>query len=190
MSRPSPRPRPRIRRRPTPGAAATLPLLLAPALAGALGVHGLELELASEGPYRVVTATYAAGTPAPDADVVVEAPGGDTEGAWQTGRTDPMGRFVFAPDRDGEWRVTVDDGQGHRAVLTFSVTPASEEGGGEARVVEETPPHDHDAPREALNAPPVPAEGPGGGGRFWQLATGLSLIAGLTGMAYGVTARR
>jgi len=41
--------------------------------------------------------------------------------AFQTGRTDQNGRFLFFPDKRGEWKVIVNDGMGHQLVLKTNV---------------------------------------------------------------------
>jgi nickel transport protein len=46
-------------------------------------------------------------------DVAVFAPD-DTETPYQEGCSDRNGCFAFVPDTNGIWRVTVDDGMGHR----------------------------------------------------------------------------
>jgi hypothetical protein len=158
-----------------------------PGLEGEGRAHGLELSLQVEGTRRVLTASYASGVPAGDAEVVLSAPpmegGVAEEGAvWQRGRTDPLGRFIFAPDRPGRWRITVDDGQGHRATVAFSV------GDPEPVVtVDSSAPHPEGRPGPGTAGA---GAGAGPGLRLWQLATGVSLIAGLTGVAYGLAARR
>lgn len=184
---------------PLPRLPCLMVLALAPLLLGAAVVHGIELSLATDGALRTVVARYASGDPAVDADVVVTAPGDeapagegrDGDPAWQTGRTDPEGRFTFTADRPGLWRVSVDDGQGHRAVLSFTVAPAesaedsaSDGGAVSVDVDDRSDPHTHEANAGATaGEPDVPT-------RFWQLVAGVSLIGALTGVAYGVAARR
>lgn len=162
--------------------------------------HGLALTLEVQGEHRIVTATYASGAPASNADVVVRAPaegGGASDGApavgsdvWQEGRTDPRGRFIFAPERPGEWQVVVDDGQGHRATLVVSVAAPSAEPEVEARARTAA----SSVAASEVGASPEVRSGDAAGGpigdRFWQLVAGLGLIAGLTGGAYGIAARR
>ena len=40
---------------------------------------------------------------------------------FQTGRTDRNGRFLFYPDKMGDWKVVVSDGMGHRLALKTNV---------------------------------------------------------------------
>ncbi len=80
---------------------------------------------------------------------------------FQTGTTDRRGYFSFVPEGEGAWRVAVDDEEGHRRELTVSVPRAF-------------------AGSAAPAAPP----------RWERLLAGLALIAGATGVLYGVAARR
>lgn len=43
----------------------------------------------------------------------------DLEGKlpFQSGRTDRNGRFLFYPDKAGDWKIIVNDGMGHRLTL-------------------------------------------------------------------------
>lgn len=67
-----------------------------------------------------VTAQYDDGNPISYAKVEIKGPESDT--AFQTGHTDRNGLFMFIPDGAGTWRVTVDDGLGHKLVLAEQVT--------------------------------------------------------------------
>ena len=40
---------------------------------------------------------------------------------FQSGRTDRNGRFLFLPDRAGEWQVTIKDGMGHQVIISTIV---------------------------------------------------------------------
>jgi len=40
---------------------------------------------------------------------------------FQNGRTDAEGSFAFLPDTPGEWRIVVNDGNGHGLATTFTV---------------------------------------------------------------------
>ena len=46
----------------------------------------------------------------------------DSKFAAQTSRTDEQGRISFIPDSIGEWRVIVNDGQGHQCEAKINVT--------------------------------------------------------------------
>ena len=46
----------------------------------------------------------------------------DDKIAFQTMRTDELGRVAFAPDKKGQWHVVVSDTQGHRAEAKINVT--------------------------------------------------------------------
>lgn len=79
----------------------------------------------------------------------------DAKSEFQNGRTAASGTFAFVPDRPGEWRAIVDDEIGHRVEHRMTIAEA---GGGNSSAT---------APR-------------------WQnIVTGLAIIAGLTGVAYG-----
>lgn len=40
---------------------------------------------------------------------------------FQSGRTDRNGRFLFCPDKTGDWKVVVNDGMGHRLALKTNI---------------------------------------------------------------------
>ena len=46
----------------------------------------------------------------------------DSKFAVQSGRTDEQGRFAFIPDVSGEWRVIVQDEEGHRCEAKINIT--------------------------------------------------------------------
>ncbi len=71
---------------------------------------------------RAVVFRYEDGTPLADAEANVYGPG-DAEAAWE-GFADMEGRVAFVPDREGVWRVVVDDGLGHRAEARIEVDAA------------------------------------------------------------------
>ena len=67
----------------------------------------------------VVEFRYTTDEPMSYAAITVQAPGETI--TFQTGRTDPSGRFAFIPDRNGAWTVTADDGMGHVSTATVPV---------------------------------------------------------------------
>lgn len=80
--------------------------------------HGVRHSV-SEGA-MAVTATYDDGSPMAFCDVSVFS-SVDPDEPYQTGSTDPAGRFAFVPDTNGSWRVTVDDGMGHAMTAEVNV---------------------------------------------------------------------
>lgn len=161
--------------------------------------HGINVVLERRGDLVVATCRYDGGIPVRDAEVVVQAPGGD--GVFQTGRTDAQGRFAFVPAGAGEWQVMVDDGVGHRRTARIAIAPPENAA---ALASAEMPPNMGGAeepmdefatggtPGEAEHAasPDRPlAAGAGDDTLPWRLATGLSLLLGVAGFAYGYTAR-
>lgn len=137
-------------------AAALLWLLLLPPLA--LG-HGIELR-GGQGPAAWVRGEYSGGEPMSFVKARVLRPDGQTH---QVGNTDAQGRFAWLPDRDGRWRVVLDDGQGHHGEI-----------GLDWREVE----------RPAATQP-VGGDGGLAGQPLWVRATwGLSLILWLSGLAF------
>ena len=77
-----------------------------------------------------VEATYDDGSPMAFCDVSVFSPG-EPASEYQTGITDPRGRFAFVPDTNGVWKVTVDDSMGHMVTAEIAVGPEGiTQGGG------------------------------------------------------------
>jgi nickel transport protein len=142
-----------------------------PVIGGELAAHGISVVVERTGDAWVVTARYDGGVPMAGADVVIHGPG--AESVYQEGRTDPGGRFVFMPSGPGEWRVRVDDGMGHRRTVRTMVQAA------DPTLVGAEP--DWTALTGSVAAD--------GGTGPWRFATGLSLLLGLTGFAYGFSAR-
>jgi hypothetical protein len=139
-------------------------------------VHGFTIRLTWEGRVVVATCHYDGGTPVTGAHVTLYSPGNDAP--YQTGITDPAGVFVFLPNSPGEWRLAVDDGMGHRreariqAAMAEGAVPSSDGDGPVRRV--------SDYSHTESSGAELP----------WKLFAGLGLIVGLTGFAYGFTARR
>ena len=80
--------------------------------------HGVQGRISSQKAI-MVESEYDDGEPISYAAVEVYGPMGKI--AFQTGRTDQNGRFLFFPDKGGEWKVIVNDGMGHQLVLKTSV---------------------------------------------------------------------
>ncbi|MFP3869187.1 MAG: hypothetical protein ACLFUU_13720 [Desulfobacteraceae bacterium] len=79
--------------------------------------HGVEGRLESGG--VVIGAYYQGGEVMCHARVTVQAP--DSDQTFQRGNTDRNGRFAFAPDRPGNWRLVIADDMGHRLNYEVSV---------------------------------------------------------------------
>lgn len=164
--RPAPRPRPgggaglaciaRIAR------AAGLLWLLLPA--PALG-HGMELS-AGHGPAAWARGEYSGGEPMSFVKARVLDPDGQTH---QVGNTDAQGRFAWLPDREGRWRVALDDGQGHRGEVGLDWRPGS---------------------GPAAEQPPADQAGPASQPLASRIVWGLSLIFWLSGLAFWRLGRR
>ena len=136
--------------------------------------HGLSIDIRIESPNVIVQAEYSGGQPTSGAAITVLAVG--REDPFQKGTCDPSGRFVFLPDKAGEWTVIVDDGRGHRQqkILTietpfFEPKAASQTAQVETQIITE-------------EVPFVP---------LWiKVCLGLSIIFGLTGFFYGFKSGR
>ncbi len=77
-----------------------------------------------QGPFLGLEATYSDGTPMSYARTKVFY---DREKIpFQTGVTDRNGRFLFAPDRPGRYRVIVEDGEGHRLEMELTSQKAAQ----------------------------------------------------------------
>ena len=46
----------------------------------------------------------------------------DSKFAVQSGRTDEQGRFSFIPDTEGEWKIIVNDAQGHQCEAKIKIS--------------------------------------------------------------------
>jgi nickel transport protein len=113
-----------------------------------------------------VTAQYDDGEAMSYAAVEIKAP--DSDLAFQKGRTDRNGHFMFRPDGAGRWQAIVQDGMGHRLALDVEVA-------GEPGALQST--------QVGMPAAGVVS------GRFGNIFTGLSVIFGLCGFFYGWRAR-
>lgn len=108
-----------------------------------------------------IQALYDDGSPLSYCDVKVYSPS-DGNTVFQEGLTDKNGRFLFFPDQKGEWKVSVSDGLGHGVITEIDVDPAG--------IVQ------HDTPS--------------GLSRWQKFAMGISVILGITGILFFVSARK
>ncbi len=145
-------------------------ILAALMLTVGMAAHDLQTSVEELPPFVVVNATYEGTEPASFIAVTVHPPASANikADAFQTGRTDFEGKFVFRPTAPGEWRVVLDDEMGHRVELVAKV--------GGAGLAEASKVH-----------PVGEGEGRGTGERF---LIGLSVLFGVSGLLYGWMARR
>ncbi len=86
--------------------------------AGNVLAHNVLSSITTENSLPVGTFHYADGNALSYAEVKVWAPD-DDQVEFQNGRTDKNGRFSFAPDQEGIWRIEIDDGLGHAAKAEY-----------------------------------------------------------------------
>ena len=86
-------------------------------LPGMIYAHGVRGKVDTGG--IVVAAQYDTGEPMSYAKVKIMAPGAKL--IFQSGRTDRNGRFCFFPDKQGKWKLVVNDEMGHRLEVTVPV---------------------------------------------------------------------
>ena len=139
-------------------------LALTALLTGALYAHDIDFSVETAPNAVSVRFGYGPEDPARNAPVRVFSPA-DPANPFQTGATDQRGLFVFAPDRPGEWRVIVDDSEGHREEAKVTVAADG------AVTLPQSHGHSHSGP-----------------GATWL--TGLSALLGITGVTLWWTGRR
>jgi nickel transport protein len=130
-------------------------------LASALQAHELEITVALHPPAAVARAAYGGSEPVAFASYQVFAPGAASS-EFQNGRTDKHGYLSVVPDGPGVWRIVVDDEEGHRAEVQFTIPDPF---AGPAR------------------------SGAPAASRWERALLGVSLIAAATGVLYGFKAR-
>jgi uncharacterized GH25 family protein len=137
------------------------------------GAHGVNVEVTMEGKIVAVRSTFSPTQPLADALVTIYSPV-DLENAWQTGRTDRGGFFAFMPDNGGEWIFVVDDQKGHMKRIPIAIADDM------SSVQEEIAAEEHvDSGHSHSHM-----------SKSSKLITGLSLIFGITGIFYGIRARK
>ncbi len=129
-------------------------ILLAPPLTpGDVMAHGAECRLVRGG--VTIEALYDDGSPMSYCDVSVFRPG-SPDSTFLTGTTSEDGRFSYVARTEGMWKIEVDDGMGHMAVMEMEVGPEGGTGG---------------QPSARQN-------------RILETVTGVSVIFGLLGLYY------
>jgi nickel transport protein len=143
----------------------------------AVMAHAIHFETSNRPPVITVKSYFSKTSPVSNAIVEIFAPG--EQQPYQTGRTDKAGNFAFLPVASGEWLVTVDDQAGHRGRVVVDVSddffiqeeqavilPAGE--------MHHDQIHEHDHGFSVL----------------YRIIFGLSLIFGITGIIYGIRAKK
>lgn len=154
-------------------------LVMLAASAGRMLGHGIHVD--SKLLHQTVTTTslFSANQPVANGMVSIFSPD-DQENPYQTGKTDKYGRFIFIPDKAGDWGFVVDDQKGHIEKTTIMIPGdffiSGEETSVSNSVIAETDVHEHDHEHET----PM----------LYKILTGLSLIFGITGIFYGVQAKK
>jgi nickel transport protein len=143
---------------------------------GLIQAHKLEVHLTENPPVVIVKADYGNHDHGVSGgDVFIYAPG-EADTVFQSGKTDPSGKFAFIPDKAGEWRVLVDDGTGHKGEAGIMLEDAFFAVTGADLEIEE----------EDINpAPPAAALSV-----FWKALIGISLLIGIAGIFYGLKSRK
>ena len=145
-----------------------IPAVLVFVLLGSVSSWGHGTEGSSQNADGIrIEAAYDDGEPMSYAAVAITAPDGGV--AFQKGRTDRNGVFMFAPDGPGRWRIAVSDGMGHRLVLDHEIALAE--------VTMDSP-----SSEASGKTAPVP--------RSIGIVAGISVIFGIFGLLYGWRARR
>jgi hypothetical protein len=115
--------------------------------------HGPECRIVQDG--YMIEALYDDGSPMSFCDVSVFSHG-SPDSAYVTGTTSEDGRFSFVADAEGKWKIEVDDGMGHLAVMEMEIGP------------------------EGMTTSQPSARK----GRVLEAVTGVSVIFGLLGLYY------
>jgi nickel transport protein len=129
-----------------------------------------------------ITAAYDTGDPVDGGQVLVYAPGDDSE-PWATGTTDHQGRYAFVPDasQTGEWEIQVRQA-GHAASTSVEVGDSREKpGAGDDR--EEF--RDESRPEDSGEARAV-----GSGDTVQRVLMGAAVVWGFIGTALFFASRR
>lgn len=157
------------------------------ALVGSTMAHAIHVEFTEHAPAITLWAGFSKSAPMTDARVEVLAPG-DAK-AFQHGRTDKYGQYTFLPDAPGEWTLRVDDERGHRKTATIAISEAFLSGGHDVNKDAasshehhaETLPH-HKETGQNISFQAIPL--------VYKAVFGLSIIFGITGIFYGLKARK
>ena len=154
--------------------------------------HGIYIDYSFDYPLASLNIYFSKASPVVDANVSVYSP--NSGDLYISGKTDENGNFGFQPDVPGKWTVKVDDGMGHLKTTVIDIEdfsaqivsePAhsrehdhSHDTGHEHNHSHEQP-HEHDHANVYSNIPVI-----------YKIIFGLSLIFGIAGIWYGLSARK
>ena len=151
-------------------------LVVINAFAGSAFAHGVHVNYSEDFPFITIKASLSGDQPIKNAEVKIMHPAGDQ--IFQSGTTDPSGRFVFIPEMPGVYDVSVDDGMGHRKRIELAIEGSffdgeisDQETDARISIESEGTDHHHDHYHIPL---------------LYKVIFGLSLIFGITGLWYGI----
>jgi nickel transport protein len=113
-----------------------VPVMAAMLFPAMLSAHGVEVSLVTNtGDFQSETVSfmYSTGEAMSFAIIRVYAPSSPDVETVQS-ITDRNGYFSFVPDEAGEWRITAEDGMGHKGTITVLADAAGEEFSGAERL--------------------------------------------------------
>jgi len=149
------------------------------AFSGRGAAHGVHLEYHEDFPYVTIKASFTGNQPMKNAEVEIFLT--ESSQIIQKGTSDPSGRFVFIPEVPGIYRVSVDDGMGHRKRIELAINQSffgaeayDQQTDGSISIESEESDHHHDH-HDHHHIP-----------FLYKLLFGLSLIFGITGIWYGL----
>lgn len=157
------------------------------AIVGSSMAHAIHVEFTEHAPAVTLWAGFSKSAPITDAKVEVFAPGNTK--AFQLGRTDKYGQYTFLPDAAGEWTLKVDDERGHRKTAKITIAEAFLSGG-HVENKDAASSHEHHAETlphlmetgQNISFQAIPL--------VYKAVFGLSIIFGITGIFYGLKARK
>jgi len=152
-----------------------------------VSAHGIHIDYSFKYPSVSLNIYFSKTSPVVDAEVSIFSPGsGDV---FVSGKTDKDGHFAFNPDVPGEWTVKVDDGMGHRKTVVIAIEDFSDQLVSGPVHAEEEEAHSHDQP-QIHDHNHDHENGQGHIPLVYKIIFGLSLIFGITGVWYGLKARK
>jgi uncharacterized GH25 family protein len=152
-----------------------------------VSAHGIHIDYSFNYPVVSLEIYFSKTSPLVNAGVEVFSP--HSGELFVSGKTDKNGNFEFSPDGPGDWTVKVDDGMGHRKKLVITIEDLKDQLASEQGQADESGQHSHD---HALVPDHHHENGPGECQIpvFYKILFGLSVIFGVTGIWYGLKARK